>query len=296
MRLDTLDLTATAALQGARSFLAEYGGSCSDVPFTSGESFVYPGVLGGVDIVVKVSRHAAAGLHAHALDWVQRAGDAVVAPLHGPVVTDAGVITVWPRGDAYGLYDLRAWMTLGALLGRLHHAPAFGHAVFDPLAGLEARIAELRGTALEPVGRAAGDVCARLVDDYRRASATEAVTTCHGDAHAKQVVRLPGRVALIDFDRTGDGPALSDLGRAWCWARAGHLPPRVWRMLENYQQHAPAEVIAGSGPDDLDRRVGPFGRLQVLRQALALSITEIRGEAAPRLAGTFVALERLTRQ
>lgn len=296
MRLNAGTLTDEHAAGHARRLISELGGRCDSEPYPSCGSWVYPGELDGQPIVVKVEPAADPARLTTLLHWAAHAGPPVLAPTHTRLAGSGVQLSVWPRGDGRDLYDQVTWAQLGTLLGQLTHTPAPPVAVFDQTVGLDSKLAELDGTRFQSLVELAAPLTGPLIDRYRTAAAGELHTTCHGDPHPGQVVDTTAGVRLIDLDRAGYGPSLSDLGRAWCWQACGHLPVPVWRhLLERYLDCVVADVARGDDIDRLARRVEPFGELHLLRQALTLAVTELRGERAPRLDDTRHALSLLRR-
>src|SRR5262249_47394971 len=79
--------------------------------------------------------------------------------------------------------------------------------------------AELIGRARPDVSVAAG----RLAEELTADVPPEGETVClHGDVHPKNALTQGRRIALIDLDQAGLGPAAADLGSALAGPRYNH--------------------------------------------------------------------------
>jgi Ser/Thr protein kinase RdoA (MazF antagonist) len=108
---------------------------------------------------------------------------------------------------------LRATRQVGAALATLHSLPVpAALRAFDRLAPeRQPRSAELIARARPDVAGAA----ARLADElFAEPPAADAPVCLHGDVHLKNVLLQHRRVALIDLDQVGVGPAAADVGSA----------------------------------------------------------------------------------
>jgi aminoglycoside phosphotransferase len=117
---------------------------------------------------------------------------------------------------------LAAMHRFGAALATLHSLP-----VPDGLPRFTRLDAERQAPAADLIGRARPDVAAaaaQLADDLRAAApAPGEAVVLHGDVHLKNGVCQGRRVALIDLDQAGLGPAAADLGSALAGLRYHHL-------------------------------------------------------------------------
>jgi aminoglycoside phosphotransferase len=117
-----------------------------------------------------------------------------------------------------GPEHLEAMRRFGAALATLHTLPVpLG---VDPFPRLEpAR----QPSAAELIGRARPDVAAtaaRLADELVATAPAPAERVClHGDVHLKNGLLQSRRIALIDLDQVGTGPAAADLGSAMAGIR-----------------------------------------------------------------------------
>jgi len=106
-----------------------------------------------------------------------------------------------------------AMRRFGAALATLHSLPA--PADLAPFARLrpdrQPTAAELIGRARPDVAPAAERLASELVAD---APPAEAAVCLHGDVHLKNGLLQARRIALIDLDQMGTGPAAADLGSA----------------------------------------------------------------------------------
>src|SRR3954453_22985501 len=106
-----------------------------------------------------------------------------------------------------------AMRRFGAALATLHSLPA--PADLAPFARLrpdrQPTAAELIGRARPDVAPAAERLASELVAD---APPAEAAVCLHGDVHLKNGPLQAPRIALIDLDQMGTGPAAADLGSA----------------------------------------------------------------------------------
>lgn len=252
----------------------------------------------GREIVAKVTSERTAPSLRHVIGWVARVGGPLLPPLHPPEsVADSVhgdlVVSFFPYGAECSFSDAPAWASLGDLLGELHTHGSCGVPGFDPCAGLGQQAHGFAGTRFESLYHLSA-VAPDLVDGWRDAAAVEPSAVCHGDAHARQVVRFSDRLALIDFDRTGDAPALSDLGVAWAWNAAGQLPGDAWAdLLRRFRAVAPGRVVGGASCDDLAERVAPFGRVYLLRRALSQAAVSLRSGDTRYVSGMVSAAHRL---
>jgi Ser/Thr protein kinase RdoA (MazF antagonist) len=80
--------------------------------------------------------------------------------------------------------------------------------------------AELIGRARPDVGVAAGRLAEELTADVPPSGGTVCL---HGDVHPKNALTQGRRIALIDLDQAGTGPAAADLGSALAGLRYSHL-------------------------------------------------------------------------
>lgn len=252
----------------------------------------------GREIVAKVTSERAAPALRHVIGWAAlvdgpllspvRAPEVVVDPVHGDLV-----VSFFPYGAECSFSDAQAWASLGDLLGELHAFGSCGVPGFDPCAGLGQQAHGFAGTRFESLCRLSA-IAPDLADGWRTAALTEPSAVCHGDAHARQVVRFPDRLALIDFDRTGDAPALSDLGVAWAWNAAGQLPGDAWvDLLRRFRAAAPERVVRGASCDDLAERTAPFGRVYLLRRALSQAAVSLRSGDTRYVSGMVDAAHQL---
>jgi Ser/Thr protein kinase RdoA (MazF antagonist) len=113
---------------------------------------------------------------------------------------------------------LEAMRRFGAALATLHSLPApAGLPRFVRLEAVQ------QAPAAEVVARARPDVAvaaARLAGELSAAAPTGDEDVClHGDAHLKNGLLQGRRVALIDFDQAGLGPAAADVGSAMAGIR-----------------------------------------------------------------------------
>jgi aminoglycoside phosphotransferase len=116
-------------------------------------------------------------------------------------------------GALRGPEQLEAMRRFGAALATLHTLPV--PVALPPFGRLDpAR----QAPAAELIGRARPDVAdgaARLAGELESAPPPPAHRVClHGDAHLKNALVQGRRVALIDLDQVGLGPAATDLGSA----------------------------------------------------------------------------------
>jgi aminoglycoside phosphotransferase len=141
------------------------------------------------------------------LGWSQEERMLVVEALEGRRVDTL-------RGPEH----LEAMRRFGAALATLHTLPV--PAGVDPFPRLEpAR----QAPAAELIGRARPDVAtaaARLADELVAGAPAAAEAVClHGDVHLKNGLMQARRIALIDLDQVGAGPAAADLGSAMAGIR-----------------------------------------------------------------------------
>ena len=233
----------------------------------------------------------------------------------GPVqVADGGrLASLWGYGVPVDPGDPAAapWEAAGALLARLHAAPAPAPAALPPMRGpAKAARALARMRAAIPAStahahREAAEAVARawttLPSWCRGESAPpHATTVCHGDFHLGQLVRHPapdGPWLLIDVDDLGLGDPAWDLARPACWYATGLLAPADWeRFLGAYEAthralahrrtsplgHAPAHrpgpgTWPGDGGDPWTYLDAPARALTV--QTAALAVAKARTEA-----------------
>lgn len=269
----------------------------SSFPSSGGYAYLLEDGSGG-EIVAKVTSERAAPALRRVTLWVSlvdgpllrpvSAPEVVADPLHGDLV-----VSFFPYGTECSFSDAQAWGSLGDLLGELHAHGSCGVPGFDPCADLGRQAHDFTGTRFESLCRLSA-VAPDLVDGWRNAALAEPSAVCHGDAHARQVVRFPDRSALIDFDRTGDAPALSDLGIAWAWNAAGQLPDGAWGdLLRRFRATAPERIVRGASCDDLAERTAPFGRVYLLRRALSQAAVSLRSGDTRYVSGMVAAARRL---
>ena len=117
---------------------------------------------------------------------------------------------------------LDAMRRFGTALAALHSLPVpAGLPRFTRLdAARQAPAAELIGRARPDVAAAADRLAADLV---AAAPAAGDDVVLHGDVHLKNGLAQGRRVALIDLDQAGLGPAAADLGSALAGLRYHHL-------------------------------------------------------------------------
>jgi aminoglycoside phosphotransferase len=112
-----------------------------------------------------------------------------------------------------GPEHLEAMRRYGAALATLHSLPA--PVGIDPFPRLEP---ERQAPAAEVIGRARPDVAVaaeRLAAELGASAPPVAEAVClHGDVHLKNGLLQARRIALIDLDQVGVGPAAADLGSA----------------------------------------------------------------------------------
>jgi Ser/Thr protein kinase RdoA (MazF antagonist) len=112
-----------------------------------------------------------------------------------------------------GPEQLEATRRFGAALATLHSLP-----VPDGLPRFARLDPERHGQAAELLGRALPDVAGaahRLVAELAGSPAPADPPVCvHGDVHPKNGLLQGRRVALIDLDQAGPGPAAAELGSA----------------------------------------------------------------------------------
>ena len=197
-----------------------------------------------------------------------------------------------------GPEHLEAMRRFGAALGTLHSLPA--PAGVEPFERLEpAR----QAPAAELVGRARPDVAAaaeRLAGDLAIEAPAPAEPVClHGDVHLKNGLLQARRIALIDLDQVGLGPAAADLGSAMAGIRYHALVAdeaargeRLQRaLLDGYASlrelpdahelrwHVAAALLSERALRAVNR-VRPDG-LARLGAVLADARAALRGEVAP---------------
>jgi len=257
---------------------------------------IVDGVLG--EAVAKVSHGSLSPRLSSVTRWAALADSALLPPLRSPCsvfdpVYGEMLVSFFPYGSESSFSDVDAWVSLGDLLANLHGHVSCGVPGFDQCAGLGEQVHEFADTRFERLC-AVKQAVPVMVDGWRRAAAYEPSVVCHGDAHARQVVSFSSRRVLIDFDRTGDGPAMSDLGIAWAWNEAGHLPDGVWlSLLERFRVAAPARLVGGSSLADLEGRVAPFGRIFLLRRAFSQAAFSLRNGDTPYVDGSLAAAARM---
>ncbi|GGQ58622.1 aminoglycoside phosphotransferase [Streptomyces ruber] len=202
----------------------------------------------------------------------------LLAPLRpAPVALHGRQVTFWPYGTPVDpdAPDDAPWEAAGALLARLHRAPA--PAGLPPMRGpakAARAIARLRAAgphpAAAPVLRAWATLPAWARDERPQ---PDTATLCHGDVHLGQLVRHPDGTAawrLIDVDDLGVGVPGWDLARPAAWYACGLLPPGDWtRFLTAYREEGgPAVPPAGDPWPALDV---PARALTVQTAALAVA-------------------------
>jgi len=257
---------------------------------------IVDGVLG--EVVVKVSHGSLSQRLLSVTRWAALTDSALLSPLCSPCsvfdpVYGELLVSFFPYGSESSFSDADAWVSLGDLIANLHGYSSCGVPGFDQCAGLGELAHEFAGTRFELLC-AVKQVVPAMVDGWRRAAACEPSVVCHGEAHARQVVSFSSRRVLIDFDRTGDGPAMSDLGLAWAWNEVGHLPDGVWlSLLERFRVAAPAHLVGGSSLADLKERVAPFGRIFLLRRAFSQAAVSLRNGDTPYVDGFLAAAARM---
>jgi hypothetical protein len=181
----------------------------------------------------------------------------LLAPLHvTPTNLHGRLVTFWPYGTPVepDTPEAAPWEAAGALLARLHRAPA--PAGLPPMRGpAKAARAVRRLHAAGP--HAAGAPVRRAwatLPAWARAEAPmpSARALCHGDVHLGQLVRHPadtGAWLLIDIDDLGLGEPAWDLARPAAWYACGLLPPDEWtRFLTAYRRRGGPAVPATGDP------------------------------------------------
>lgn len=154
--------------------------------------------------------------HRHLSQVLRRTADPVSVPTCLAWSDDRGLLLMEPMaGQRWNLVPddelAGALRSLGIAIARLHGSP--------PLEGLTA-FGRLRpdrvGNAAAIVGRARPDVArhAEHVAGRLRAAVPdrEAHVVLHGDCHPGNALLAGDRVALLDLDQMGHGPAAADLG------------------------------------------------------------------------------------
>jgi len=121
-----------------------------------------------------------------------------------------------------GPEHLQAMRRYGAALATLHTLPA--PVGIDPFPRLEPK---RQAPAAELIGRARPDVAAaaeRLATELAATAPPPDAPVClHGDVHLKNGLLQARRIALIDLDQVGVGPAAADLGSALAGIRYNAL-------------------------------------------------------------------------
>nr|WP_189859273.1 aminoglycoside phosphotransferase family protein [Streptomyces poonensis] len=202
----------------------------------------------------------------------------LLAPLRpAPAVLHGRQVTFWPYGTPVDpeIPEDAPWEAAGALLARLHRAPA--PAGLPPMRGpakAARAVARLRAAGPHPAAPPVLRAWAAL-PAWARGDRPMPVTStlCHGDFHLGQLVRHPagtGPWRLIDVDDLGVGVPGWDLARPAAWYACGLLPPDEWtRFLTAYREEGgPAVPAAGDPWPALDV---PARALTVQTAALAVA-------------------------
>lgn len=167
--------------------------------------------------ILRITPHRQTGV-GEPLAAYDAAGVPVIHPDTSHALTHNKRVTVWPwfgRGDLSGVppeVAVAAAPAAGAALARLHGSGVPGAEVPDPTAALGALVTDL--SAIDPEASSRMDQLVARFSDRVAASDWE-TGPIHGDFSADQV--LVGRagedvVRVTDFDRTGHGAFLADLG------------------------------------------------------------------------------------
>ena len=286
----------------ARTLLAAYA------PEKSATAACYDELLGRPVAYAKVfadPAELAASRHAHAA--VFAALGTSHSALRVPAVlasSDADRMLVVEAIDGRRIDTLRdpelleAMRRFGAALATLHALPVVPG--LPPFTRLDA---DRQAPAAAVIGRARPDVAdaaARLAGDLEAAAPAAGETVClHGDVHLKNGLVQGRRIALIDLDQVGLGPAAADLGSAMAGIRYhAHVADEAARgerlqraLLDGYASlrelpdahalrwHVAAALLSERALRAVNR-VRPDG-LARLGAVLADARAALRGEVAP---------------
>jgi hypothetical protein len=182
--------------------------------------------------------------------------DILLAPLHPtPADLHGRPVTFWPYGTPVdpGAPDAAPWEAAGALLARLHQAPAQAGlpAMRGPAKAAHA-VRRLHAAGPHPATASVLRAWATLPGWARDEAPMASRVLCHGDLHLGQLVRHPpdsGDWLLIDVDDLGLGEPAWDLARPAAWYACGLLPPEEWsRFLTAYRQRGGPAVPSTGDP------------------------------------------------
>ena len=197
------------------------------------------------------------------------------SPLHAPDAPDPRV----------------GYRRLGRALARLHELPPpdaarFRRADLDRLEAASELIASVRGDVALPARRLARELVPRL-------DPTADVVCLHGDVNFRNALLENGRVALIDLDQVGTGPAAAELGSVLASLRYGGavgllrpsvVPDLCTGLLSGYSEVRPA-------PNEGALRAHTAAAL--LSERAVRIVTRVRPEGLRRLPGLLAEAREL---
>jgi len=215
-----------------------------DLPEATLVSALTTVVLRSGDVAVKVYPPGTDPAHLDRLAHALAGSTTAHLPLHPPIVTEHGIVTV-----ARWLPAARevSWSDLGGLLRAFHddHATA-DVPTWTPLSRLPSQIAGLPVEYAEVLTAARAALLEAL--DGLESELGEGVI--HGDVSPSNVMRTPAGPRLIDLDWVARAPREYDLASAARRVRAGEISRRSYHAFCRAYGH---DVRSWPGLEVLDR-------------------------------------------